>query len=45
MVLGHYNDGKEKWQSHEVYLGYELLGKISEFDVGEDSLRGYGSTK
>ena len=45
--LAHYNDGKEKRQSHEIYLKeeafynteYELFS-ISPFDVS-----GYGATK
>ena len=45
--LVHYNDGKEKWQSHEIYLKEEAfyndefdLFSISPFDVS-----GYGATK
>ena len=45
--LVHYNDGKEKWQSHEIYLNEEDfyndefdLFSISPFDVS-----GYGATK
>lgn len=45
--LVHYNDGKEKWQSHEIYLKEEDfynkefdLFSISPFDVS-----GYGATK
>lgn len=38
--LVYHNDGKEKWQSHEVYLKYPFLYEGFEF-----SQRGYGATK
>ena len=38
-TIVHHDDGKEKWQSHEVYLKYPITYEGFEF-----SQRGYGST-
>lgn len=47
MYLAHYNDGKEKWQSHEVSLResgqYDLSTDLYSLDVAD--ITGYGSTK
>lgn len=47
MYLAHYNDGKEKWQSHEVSLRkseqHDLSADLYTLDVTD--ITGYGSTK
>lgn len=41
MKIAHYNDGKEKWQSHACYLFNDA--DYHEFDI--TNIRGYGETK
>lgn len=43
MVLAHYDDGKQKWQSHEVSLSGLL--EIDDGYVDLSTIQGYGSTK
>ena len=40
--LVHHNDGKENWQSHEVYVQY--IGDYAE-GVFTPDINGYGATK
>lgn len=42
MKIAHYNDGKEKWESHSCYLFDDSDGYY-EFDI--TNIRGYGETK
>ena len=42
MKIAHYNDGKEKWQSHTCYL-FNDSDVYHEFDI--TNIRGYGETK
>lgn len=42
MKIAHYNDGKEKWQSHTCYLFNDVNG-YPEFDI--TNIYGYGETK
>ena len=45
--LAHYDDKKEKWQSHEAYIGYkDDYDKICELDIDNTIfLRGYGESE
>lgn len=43
MFLAHYNDGKEKWQSHEVSLSGLL--DTGEAFIDLSTIEGYGSSK
>lgn len=42
MKIAHYNDGKEKWESHTCYL-FNDSDAYHEFDI--TNIRGYGETK
>lgn len=42
MKIAHYNDGKEKWESHTCYL-FNDSDVYHEFDI--TNIRGYGETK
>lgn len=42
MKIAHYNDGKEKWESHTCYL-FNDSDAYNEFDI--TNIRGYGETK
>lgn len=42
MKIAHYNDGKEKWQSHSCFL-FNDADKYFNFDL--TSIHGYGETK
>lgn len=42
MKIAHYNDGKEKWESHTCYL-FNESNSYDEFDI--TNIRGYGETK
>ena len=42
MKIEHYNDGKEKWESHTCYL-FNDSDAYPEFDI--TNIRGYGETK
>lgn len=48
MVLAHYNDGKEKYQSHEIYFKEDPHFYHQEtglFSHNLSDIRGYGETK
>ena len=42
MKIAHYNDGKEKWESHTCYL-FNESDSYDQFDI--TNIRGYGETK
>ena len=42
MKIAHYNDGKEKWESHTCYL-FNEADSYDQFDI--TNIRGYGETK
>ena len=42
MKIAHYNDGKEKWQSHSCFL-FNDADKYFNFDL--TSIHGYGETQ
>lgn len=42
MKIAHYNDGKEKWQSHSCFL-FNDANEYFNFDL--TSIHGYGETK
>lgn len=42
MKIAHYNDGKEKWESHTCYL-FNDADDYYKFDITD--IRGYGETK
>ena len=42
MKIAHYNDGKEKWESHTCYL-FNDANDYHDFDI--TNIRGYGETK
>lgn len=42
LELTHYNDGKEKWQSHEVSMTDKTDLELGDFDFA--SIYGYGET-
>lgn len=42
MKIAHYNDGKEKWQSHSCFL-FNDTDKYFSFDL--TSIHGYGETQ
>lgn len=45
--LAHHDDGKQKWQSHEIYLR-EDIGVCYPYDLSGHNIflaRGYGATK
>lgn len=42
LELTHYNDGKEKWQSHEVSMADKTDFGLEDFDFA--SIYGYGET-
>ena len=48
MKLAHYDDGKHKWMSHEVFLKEDDNFYCKEFDLFSHNItdaRGYGETK
>ena len=48
MKLAHYDDGKHKWMSHEVFLKEDDNLYCKEFDLFSHNItdvRGYGETK
>ena len=47
MYLTHCNDGKEKWQSHEIEFNEDNFADYKRMIFGLDptSITGYGSTK